>query len=81
MNAKTPITVDTSKLNEALKRFPRERAMLIDGREAVGDGETIERRSPAHGVVVTRVPRGRAADAKRAIAAARTGLRHRALAA
>jgi betaine-aldehyde dehydrogenase len=71
MNAKTPITVDTSKLNEALKRFPRERAMLIDGREAVGDGETIERRSPAHGVVVTRVLRGRADDAKRAIAAAR----------
>jgi betaine-aldehyde dehydrogenase len=72
MNAKTPITVDTSKLNEALKRFPRERAMLIDGREAGGGGETIERRSPAHGVVVTRVPRGRADDAKRAIAAART---------
>ena len=49
MNAKTPITVDTSKLNEALKRFPRERAMLIDGREAVGDGETIERRQTAPG--------------------------------
>ena len=71
MNAKTAITVDASKLNEALKLFPRERAMLIDGREAAGDGETIERRSPAHGVVVTRVPRGRADDAKRAVAAAR----------
>ena len=33
--------------------------------------QTIERRSPAHGVVVTRVPRGRAEDARRAIAAAR----------
>ncbi len=71
MNAKTPITVDTAKLNEALKRFPRDRSMLIDGREATGDGQTIERRSPAHGVVVTRVPRGRAEDARRAIAAAR----------
>jgi acyl-CoA reductase-like NAD-dependent aldehyde dehydrogenase len=71
MNAKTAITVDASKLNEALQLFPRERAMLIDGREAAGDGETIERRSPAHGVVVTRVPRGRADDAKRAVAAAR----------
>jgi betaine-aldehyde dehydrogenase len=71
MNAKTPITVDTSKLNEALKLFPRDRAMLIDGREAGGGGETIERRSPAHGVVVTRVPRGRPDDARRAIAAAR----------
>jgi betaine-aldehyde dehydrogenase len=71
MNAKTPITVDTAKLNEALKRFPRDRSMLIDGREASGDGQTIERRSPAHGAVVTRVPRGRAEDARRAVAAAR----------
>ena len=71
MNAKTPITVDTAKLNEALKRFPRDRSMLIDGREASDDGQTIERRSPAHGVVVTRVPRGRAGDARRAVATAR----------
>jgi betaine-aldehyde dehydrogenase len=71
VNAKTPITVDTAKLNEALKRFPRDRSMLIDGREASDDGQTIERRSPAHGVVVTRVPRGRAGDARRAVAAAR----------
>ena len=45
--------------------------MWIDGREAHGDGETIERLSPAHGVLVTRVPRGAASDARRAIAAAR----------
>ena len=34
-------------------------------------GETIERLSPAHGVLVTRVPRGGASDARLAIAAAR----------
>ena len=71
MNATTPIPVDANRLSHALARIPRDRAMLIDGREARGDGETIERRSPAHGVVVTRVPRGRADDARSAIAAAR----------
>jgi betaine-aldehyde dehydrogenase len=71
MNVRIKIAVDPVKLNEAMKRFPRDRAMWIDGREAAGEGETIERRSPAHGVVVTRVPRGRADDARRAIASAR----------
>ena len=58
MTAQTPITLDTTKLNDALARFPRDRAMWIGGREVDGGGETIERLSPAHGVVVTRVPRG-----------------------
>ena len=71
MTVQTPITLDTKKLNEALTRFPRDRAMWIGGREAKGGGETIERLSPAHGVVVTRVPRGRAEDACAAISAAR----------
>ena len=71
MNVRIKIAVDPAKLNEAMKRFPRDRAMWIDGREVAGEGETIERRSPAHGVVVTRVPRGRADDARRAIASAR----------
>ena len=71
MTAQTPITLDRTKLNEALARFPRDRAMWIGGREVKGSGETIERRSPAHGVVVTRVPRGRAEDARAAISAAR----------
>ena len=71
MAVQTEITLDTKKLNEALARFPRDRTMQIGGREARGAGETIERRSPAHGVVVTRVPRGRAEDARAAIAAAR----------
>ncbi len=71
MNVRIKIAVDPVKLNEAMKRFPRDRAMWIDGREVAGEGETIERRSPAHGVVVTRVPRGRAGDARRAIASAR----------
>ena len=75
MTAQTPITLDTTKLNEALTRFPRDRAMWIGGREVIGGGETIERRSPAHGVVVTRVPRGRAEDARAAIAAAAQRLR------
>jgi betaine-aldehyde dehydrogenase len=71
MTLPTPITLDTTKLNEALARFPRERTMWIGGREVKGSGETIERRSPAHGVVVTRVPRGRAEDARAAISAGR----------
>src|SRR5271157_4301156 len=71
MTVQTPITLDTTKLNEALARFPRDRTMWIGGRDFKGGGETIERRSPAHGVVVTRVPRGRAEDARAAISAAR----------
>ena len=71
MNAPARITVDTSKLNAALARFPRNRYMVINGREFNGSGDTIERTSPAHGVVVTRVPRGTAEDARAAIAAAR----------
>ncbi|PZQ48431.1 MAG: sorbosone dehydrogenase [Rhodovulum sulfidophilum] len=45
---------------------------LIDGawRDSA-DGATFERRSPAHGVVVTRAARGGAAEAEAAIAAAR----------
>ena len=64
MNAPARIAVDTTKLNAALGRFPRDRAMIIDGREVKGRGETIERSSPAHGVVVTRVPRGSAEDVR-----------------
>jgi len=71
MAVQTPITLDARKLNDALALFPTARAMWIGGREARGDGETIERQSPAHGVVVTRVPRGRAEDARAAIASAR----------
>ena len=66
MAVQTAITLDTKKLNDALARFPRDRAMQIGGREAHASGEMIERRSPAHGVVVTRVPRGRAEDARAA---------------
>jgi betaine-aldehyde dehydrogenase len=72
MTVQTPITLDTKALNDALAQFPRDRAMRIGGREALAGGETIERKSPAHGVVVTRVPRGRAEDARAAIAAARS---------
>jgi betaine-aldehyde dehydrogenase len=71
MNALTRIAVDTSKLNAAMAMFPRDRTMMINGREATGTGEMIERASPAHGVVVTRVPRGNAQDVRAAIAAAR----------
>jgi len=71
MNAATGITLDSNKLTDALARFSGDRAMLIGGREVQGRGEMIERRSPAHGVVVTRIPRGSADDARSAIAAAR----------
>jgi acyl-CoA reductase-like NAD-dependent aldehyde dehydrogenase len=47
MNAPARIVVDTNKLNAALGRFRRDRAMIIDGREVKGRRETIERSSPA----------------------------------
>src|ERR1700722_3482852 len=71
MTIRSPIVLDAAKLSAALARFPREREMFIDGRDAHGEGERIERLSPAHGALVTRVPRGSAADARAAIAAAR----------
>ena len=71
MNARPAIALDAARFEAALQKFPRERAMQIDGREVAGDGERIERRSPAHGALVTSVPRGSAADARAAIAAAR----------
>ncbi len=71
MNATTPIILDSDRLARALARFPRERAMWIDGRDDFGAGETIARHSPAHGALITRVPRGGVRDAERAVAAAR----------
>jgi acyl-CoA reductase-like NAD-dependent aldehyde dehydrogenase len=76
MNAPARIAVDTRKLNDALERFPRDRAMVINSREVKGSGATIERNSPAHGVLITRVPRGTAEDARAAIAAARAAFDH-----
>ena len=49
----------------------RDFKMLIDGRWQAGDARPIERIAPSHGVVVSRFPAGRKADAERAIAAAR----------
>ena len=63
MTAQTPILLDNERLAQALARFPRQRAMWIDGRDDNGAGELIVRHSPAHGALVTRVPRGDAADA------------------
>ena len=63
MHAPARIAVDTNRPSAALGRFPPDRAMIIDGREVKGRGKTIERSSPAHGVV-TRVPRGTAEDVR-----------------
>ena len=71
MNASAPIQVSSEKFEAALSRFPRDRAMWIADREDKGEGEFIERLSPAHAALVTRVPRGSARDADRAIGAAR----------
>jgi betaine-aldehyde dehydrogenase len=76
VNALAPILMNNQTLQAALARFPRDRAMWIDGREEAGGGATIERHSPAHGVLVTRAPRGSAADAAKAIAAARKAFDH-----
>ncbi len=71
MTAQTPILLDNVRLAAALARFPRQRAMWIDGRDDKGAGKYIERHSPAHGALVTIVPRGGASDVDRAITAAR----------
>lgn len=49
----------------------RDFGMLIDGRWESGTRAPIERIAPSHGVVVSRVAAGTAADAERAILAAR----------
>jgi betaine-aldehyde dehydrogenase len=71
MNGSLQIRLDSDRLDAALARFPRDWSMWIDGCDAAGDGRTIERRSPAHGALVSRAPQGTAVDAERAIAAAR----------
>jgi betaine-aldehyde dehydrogenase len=71
MNPASLIRLDDGRLEAALATFARNQSMWIDGRDASGAGETIERLSPAHGVLVSRVPRGSVADAERAIACAR----------
>jgi betaine-aldehyde dehydrogenase len=71
MNAPVQVPLDNDRLESALGRFPRDWPMWIDGRDCAGEGEAIERRSPAHGALVSRVPRGTAADADRAISCAR----------
>ncbi len=71
MIALAPILLDDTRLQAALARFPRERAMWIDGQEAESRGGTIDRLSPAHGVLITRAQRGTSVDADRAIGAAR----------
>lgn len=70
MNA--PALVET-RLNDALKRLPRDLGLLIDGvvHTQVADGRVIERASPAHGVVVSAYPQAGADHAQTAIAAAR----------
>ncbi len=76
VNIPAAITTDMPRLQGALARFPRDRAMWIDGREDASASEMVERYSPAHGVLVTRTPRGQAADAERAIGAARQAFDH-----
>ena len=50
----------------------RDFRMLIDGKWVAAEtGETLERVAPGHGVVVSRYPAAKKADAERAIAAAR----------
>jgi betaine-aldehyde dehydrogenase len=68
----SPVLLNHQMLQAALSCFPRDRAMWIDGEEVEsGSGATFDRSSPAHGALVTRVPRGTAVDVDRAIAAAR----------
>ncbi|TWU38288.1 aldehyde dehydrogenase family protein [Novipirellula artificiosorum] len=55
-----------------LPNTPREFQLWVDGQSVrSSEGDWIERESPGHGVPVTRVPAGTAADVDRAVAAAR----------
>ena len=55
-----------------LPTAPRDFQMLINGRHVAATGNrVIERVSPAHDIVVTRIPNGQAADIDTAVAAAR----------
>ena len=58
MNAHSPILLDGARLQAAPARFPRDRAMWIDGRDDEGRGGEFDRSSPAHGALATRAPRG-----------------------
>jgi acyl-CoA reductase-like NAD-dependent aldehyde dehydrogenase len=72
VNALAPVPLNDRTLQAALSGFPRDRAMWIEGEDVEsGGGATFDRYSPAHGALVTRAPHGTAADADRAIAAAR----------
>jgi betaine-aldehyde dehydrogenase len=72
VKAVSPVLLNDRTLQAALTCFPRDRAMWIDSEEVEsGGGATFDRYSPAHGALVTRAPRGTAADADRAIAAAK----------
>lgn len=64
-----PVLVTPRKIEDATVR---EFSMLIDGKWGAGaDGRTLERVAPGHGVVVSRYQQAGAADAERAILAAR----------
>ena len=72
MSAIAKIQVDGARLSKALAAIPRTRSMWIGGKEVDAGGERIERRSPAHGALVTTVPRGQTKDAEAAIGAAQS---------
>ena len=72
MKAFSPVLFNDRTLQPALSCFLRDRAMWIDSEEVESAGSaTFDRYGPAHGALVTRAPRGTAADADRSIAAAR----------
>ncbi len=76
MTAHQPISVSTDKLNAALAKLPRDWQMWIDGAHVGSDAGIIERHSPAHGVLVSRIPKGTRHHAESAIAAAHHAFEH-----
>jgi acyl-CoA reductase-like NAD-dependent aldehyde dehydrogenase len=75
MNA--PVRIDTKRLEAALAITERSYKLFIDGTwQDAADGRTLERRSPAHGVVVSTYARAGAAETELAIAAARRAFDH-----
>jgi betaine-aldehyde dehydrogenase len=67
------VRFDTKRLDAALKATRRDYDLFINGQRVKNaDGRILERRSPAHGIVVSRCQQAGAAETEAAIAAART---------
>ena len=73
-----PFRLDHARFKAAKAGIPEHFPAFIAGRpmDTAASGETLERISPAHGALVSRYPRGGAAEVDAALAAARRAFDH-----